>query len=82
MRNEQEHSLTFQSFMSPTDTKTVLIEEFYDGDPRVLFEMTTTQSYQTLYRLTVHAKISGDIPSLKLQTKELLKSFEALRELA
>ena len=70
--------MTFQSYMSPTDTKTVLIEEFIDGTPRVLFEMTTTQGYQTLYRLTVYAKITGDIPSLKVQTKEMIKGLGAL----
>ena len=41
-RNEQEQALTFQTFMSAADTKTILLEEFYGENPKVLYELTTT----------------------------------------
>jgi hypothetical protein len=78
-RNGVEVSVTFQTFTSSSDAKTVLIEEFHNGKPIVLYELSKPEiGGGSFFKLTVYAKITGDIPLLKKITKELLKSIFAL----
>jgi len=68
--------------MSPEDSKTCIFEEFHDKEPRILYDLTTLQSNSTFFRLGIYVKLSGDIPSLKSQTKHLIKSFGSLIKIA
>ncbi len=68
--------------MSPEDSKTCIIEEFHDKEPRILYDLTTLHGNSTFFRLAIYVKLSGDIPSLKSQTKHLIKSFGSLIKIA